>query len=850
MSEKNTQAKASETARTLPALAAPIGVAAILLLLVFVGTSKVLLRPHLVFAFNDGNIESALSPAYQLPGCFLQIWDNQTYFGKGGHSTPLSLTNMLASALGPHGYRREGVVIAIWLTGLAGFWSFRLWGRSRTASFLAAILFMLCGWTFTFPAVGLPVRSFTLACTALSLGWMKRGIRRSDWLSYIVAGGFLGLAVTDTADVGILCSLCCGATFVYLHLSQVENGRRPPQLLRSGAKLTLYIVVSLLMAYQTILAQIGANVKGMSQGSSRSSEDRYEWATQWSLPKAETWSLFATDYHGASSRSTTSPYWGRMGQSRGWDEHRQGFRNFRLAGYAVGAVPIIFLALLFSVTFRRRDARSPYLDEIDRYESWWFGLLALVCLAMSWGYHFPLYRLFYSLPYMGTIRNPDKWLGPFTLFLTLGFASSIDLALRMTDPRDTGEKRRILKWASGLTALVPLIALIGLISLNRSRATFLARLGEQGYGGGATIAWSNAVEANTQIIIVCALSCITLWTCLGFWKASPGKARGAIVVCTTILLAFELLKANAPFVIPHNYQHILEDNTLTAYLDQRKMEGRVKILPPQQPLLNNWRNTYLTARGYDLFDPVSAARIPNDYKTLFEALGKDPARLWGLGAVRHIVCTTQLVPQLQQLSRRDAEFIHRGAFGVRQIAGGHYVPEGNVPDNQKGLSIVEFTGARPFLGCVPAWDVFPDSPEGDLQAIDRLKSASFDWSSMAVVQGDISPSTASSPAPDVQITDRRSTETHARVTLSSPALLVRASRYSPSWVATVNGERQPLLRVNYLFQGILLPAGDHKIEFLCRADPKPLVIAVVGKTLFLLLLGISLFKRSPKTRKT
>jgi hypothetical protein len=45
------------------------------------------------------------------------------------------------------------------------------------------------------------------------------------------------------------------------------------------------------------------------------------------------------------------------------------------------------------------------------------------------------------------------------------------------------------------------------------------------------------------------------------------------------------------------------------------------------------------------------------------------------------------------------------------------------------------------------------------------------------------------------------------------SLLVLSDTWYPGWTATVDGVRQPVFRVNYLFRGVFLEPGVHRVEF-------------------------------------
>lgn len=47
----------------------------------------------------------------------------------------------------------------------------------------------------------------------------------------------------------------------------------------------------------------------------------------------------------------------------------------------------------------------------------------------------------------------------------------------------------------------------------------------------------------------------------------------------------------------------------------------------------------------------------------------------------------------------------------------------------------------------------------------------------------------------------------------NPALLVLTDTFYPGWEATIDGGQSPLVHANYLFRGVFVPAGKHKVTF-------------------------------------
>lgn len=76
-----------------------------------------------------------------------------------------------------------------------------------------------------------------------------------------------------------------------------------------------------------------------------------------------------------------------------------------------------------------------------------------------------------------------------------------------------------------------------------------------------------------------------------------------------------------------------------------------------------------------------------------------------------------------------------------------------------------------------------------------------------------------------------------QVTTAAPGILVLGDTWDPGWKSYVNGVKTPILRANGLFRGIVLPPGNHQVEF--RYRPVSLYFGIVsGLCGLMLLLGI------------
>ncbi len=74
------------------------------------------------------------------------------------------------------------------------------------------------------------------------------------------------------------------------------------------------------------------------------------------------------------------------------------------------------------------------------------------------------------------------------------------------------------------------------------------------------------------------------------------------------------------------------------------------------------------------------------------------------------------------------------------------------------------------------------------------------------------------------------------VALDAPGVLVLADTWYPGWQATIDGKPAALLRANHLFRALLLPAGQHRVQFEYRPAPLKLGAGISLAAVLLLLL--------------
>jgi hypothetical protein len=138
---------------------------------------------------------------------------------------------------------------------------------------------------------------------------------------------------------------------------------------------------------------------------------------------------------------------------------------------------------------------------------------------------------------------------------------------------------------------------------------------------------------------------------------------------------------------------------------------------------------------------------------------------------------------------------------------------------------------QPRASLVHRWSEL--EPDAALEAVLR---PSFDPAREALLDpGDgrdlPTPPGASAP-PGATVTYREVAPNDIRIDVSSeaPGLLVVRNVFDSNWHATVDGEDVDLLRVDYLMQGVEVPAGSHEIRVTYRDDAIGLALLVAASS--------------------
>ncbi len=392
--------------------------------------------PDYVHFSNDGPLGVQNAAWVQMPGGITGMWVDLNYLGQSGGAYTPGITGLLHVLLTPVGYAKFYAAIGLFILGL-GAWTFfrqlKLSPLAAALGALAAVLnstyFSTACWGLASHEIAIGINFFALALVVGCNPTMPALVR---WTRLALAGLCVGINVMEAADIGALFSMLV-ALFVFFHALAEGEGALLQKTFRGVGRVAVVAVFAGFIAVQTVLSLVGTSIQGVA-GTAQDTEtkaEHWDWATQWSLPKAETLGLLVPGLFGykMDTPKDMQPslqdayrnglYWGGAGRDprldRFFDSGSQGvqpsgpgiYMRFTGGGNYCGILVLLIAGWAIAQAFRRQNSIFP--DAQKRMIQFW-AVVMLFCLLFAWGRFAPFYALLYQLPYFSTIRNPAKFI--------------------------------------------------------------------------------------------------------------------------------------------------------------------------------------------------------------------------------------------------------------------------------------------------------------------------------------------------------------------------------------------------------------------------------------------------------
>lgn len=823
---------------------------------------------------SDGPLGANAAAYAGMPEAFTGMWNDLNWLGAPAGSAFPSTTYLLLWLFGPVFFAKFYAPVCLLILGLSAWLFFRQLGFRPVTCLLGGIAVALNTDFFSYACWGLGTLALSVAATFLALAALVTPATDKRWLKDALAGMAVGMAVMEGFDSGAILSVYVAAFVLF----QAWQGGGLAALGRGAGRVALVAVMAGFIAAQALTILVGTQILGVvgMEQDQPTREQRWDQATQWSLPVPEMMRTVVAGLYGYRMDTPDGGnYWGRVGEMPG---HPEVMRRHSGAGHYAG-VPVALLALFGLVqSFRRKD--GPLRDEERRWV-WFWAVAAVASLALAWGRHAPFYQVVYALPYFSTIRNPVKFLHPFSLSLGILFAYGLDAFWRMYADKAVntvgGFKTRIAAWwgaaavverrwfvGLGLGSGASLVLWLMYGSSRGSLRTHLMKVVPTDERTADLMARHSASEVGWSVLLLLLTgACLLL---IASRILSGTRARWAALILG-VLIAGDLMRANTPWVTYWSFADKYAPNGLTGFLGEHPELHRVQLLANQlwaqpelfQPLQNAGLLNYVQIliqiyrgdwlqhgfRYYNIqsLDVVQEPRVTAEnalYRQAFRDRGiEGEIRLWELTNTRYIFAlggdVVTILNQLLDPARQRLRV--RVPFTVEQTTAGGPV---TVTTNAVGpFALLEFTGALPRAALYPQWQV----QTNDAVTLKQLADPLWEPARSVIVAEPLPvapspPAATNTPRGTVEFVSHAPKHIVLKADAAQPSVLLLNDSHDPDWQVTVDGELAPLLRCNFLMRGVFLDTGPHDVEFHYAPSKQPLLVSLLAVAIALGLTGL------------
>lgn len=664
------------------------------------------------------------------------------------------------------------------LGGVFMFFLMRVWKMPRSAALFAAITFMLSPYAIGKAEEG--HGSMIAALNYLPMVFLLTHLlfTRRDVLSLgLFAIGIGTLMLTYHVQIVYYVFLVIGLYLIYYVVKDLVTEKK-----FEGMTVALFVIGMLVglaissFVYISVYEYSHYSIRGGGTAGVPGGLD-WDYATNWSFHPYEMINYLIPSFFGFSSRyltlwqgqMTSLPlYWGTM--------------PFTTSTVYIGVLPILFAVL--ALAYRR-----------NRLTLFAAGLSVLF-LLISFGKHFPLLfeLLFNYLPFFNKFRAPSMilLLMPFSIGILAAHGMMALLeAFKGEGGFNTERLRKVLLYVLGGFWILLILGTLFRAGLYEAMAGSMFVKAGENYGPQVInelkkirfeVLWSDYVK----FVIILSVS-------VGVIVLALRKKMSVTMFSTAVMaiLLIDIFIIDTKFVNPQPQRAAEEQAIPDATVQYLKQQpGLFRIFPVGEHFGDN-SFVYHTVQTIGGYNPAKL-RI---YQTMLDSClykGPDPEfpinmNIVNMLNVRYLVAAGQLPANRFELVNADQ----------RKRMYTHLNP-----------------GALPRAFFVGAAYV----ANNEASVFRYLNSAAFDPSKVAVVEKPLPSEIRTPERAGAQVVEYLSHKITVQATNSDQALLVLGEIYYPAgWNAYIDGVPTEIFKTNYILRSVVVPAGNHTIEF--RFEP-------------------------------
>jgi hypothetical protein len=288
-----------------------------------------------------------------------------------------------------------------------------------------------------------------------------------------------------------------------------------------------------------------------------------------------------------------------------------------------------------------------------------------------------------------------------------------------------------------------------------------------------------------------------------------------------------------------------QENGVIRYLKENQGLQRVATIDPDL-IFPSWETYLFPYHNIRAFGRNLGRLVPDNYTRLLEATERVPERLYQLSSVGYILAPTAVFRHWRNTampigSAIDIDYTFDIMF-TTEAGLATMVETPPAPQSTGEVAIARLTLEAPRYALFSGWKAASDEETLKYFSDPTIPLWKQVWLTPDDYNG-LPVSTNSGLTGSIDVIEQSPGYAHLRVDAPTQTMLRMAEAYNPYWQATIDDRPTSILRADFMFQALPIPAGNHNIILHFVPPRYSLVSFLTGLATCLIALAYILIKR-------
>lgn len=676
--------------------------------------------------------------------------------------------------------------ISFVILALTSFFFMRRFGAGRSVSFLVAAATIFSTGIMVLFFIGHITKLMSLAIFPFILMMLfkfQKEIKILDVLLFVFGMHLLVLGAHVQIVFYLVLTAFIYFAFFFIHSFIEKNKTLQKQLLKSLAVVAGAGAVALLMSldsyaqlyeYKPYSTRGTKSITEQINPSIPSQTDSYEYNTNWSFSPGEVVTFIVPSFYGFGK----STYNGPLTQNQDFEVNTY-FGQMPFVDTAMYMGVIIFMLGLFTLFVRWKEPMVKFL-----------GITVILFLFLSFGKNFPIiFNLLYNyLPGFDNFRAPSMVLHVIQILFPILAGLGVMKLISLREQKNSRIEKILKNSAIAIGGLFLLSLILGtgigdwFIQRVKDHAAALG----QNQNSQMFVALSEYMADMFKGDLSIALLLITIAAGLSYAFVTSKIKKEVFIGGLTILILFDLFRIGtrgSSYIDSRQIKELFMEPDYISVIKNEKEKLPFRILNMRRDgmgSLSQNSNYHVYFLQEDLVG-YSAVK-PRSFQDIVDVVTPANFTLWKMLGVKYLI-TDKAFPfeyfSQVYMSPDSTTFVNRNNAALPRI---YFV------DNVEQKSGIE--------------------------VLNLIKENKFDPKKIAFVENlDFKFDKADSSS-TADITDYKDEYIAAQTYSDGNNFLFFGTTYLPTWKSLIDGNETKIYKTNYGFQGIVVPKGKHKVEFI------------------------------------